>query len=282
MGGIRVVTDSTADLGDLAAEHHIAVIPMTVNFGDESFQDGITIDTAGFFKRLSESRVLPTTSQPTPGIIETTFRRLLDDGASGIVSIHISAKLSGTYNTVRNTAESLRETGITLPIEVIDSKSATLGMRYGILAAARAAANGADIATVAAAARDALSRTYLYMIADDLGYLQRGGRIGQAQRVLGSLLNVKPIITLRDGGVVALESPRTRRHAYERVVHYLRADLPIEDVTVGQSSPHLGDELESAVRTVYDGPISRMWPGPTIGTHVGPGVSGLSLLRTPR
>lgn len=282
MGGIRVVTDSTADLGELTTEHNIAVIPMTVSFGDESFQDGITLDTAGFFKRLAESHVMPTTSQPTPDIIEATFRRLLDDGASGIVSIHISGKLSGTYNTVRNTAESMRDAGLSVPIEVIDSKTATLGMRYGILAASQAAAANADIGAVAAAARDAFSRTDLYMIADDLGFLQRGGRIGQAQRVLGTLLNVKPIITLRDGGVVALESPRTRRRAYERVVEYLRADLPIEDVTVGQSSPNLGDELEAAVRTVYDGPISRMWPGPTIGTHVGPGVSGLSLLRSPR
>lgn len=282
MGGVRVVTDSTADLGELATEYAITVVPLTVSFGDESFQDGVTIDTATFFRRLAESRVPPTTSQPTPDQFETAYRRLLADGATGLVSIHISSKLSGTYNTARAAAEHLRDDGTTARIEVIDSQSATLGMRYGLLAAARAAADGGDVSAVAAAARDAIARTDLYMIADDLGYLQRGGRIGQAQRVLGTLLNVKPIITLRDGAVVALESPRTRRRAYERVVAYMRTDLPIEYVTIGQTTPNLGDELEAAVRSVYDGPISRMWPGPTIGTHVGPGVSGLALLKAPR
>lgn len=282
MGGVRLVTDSTSDLGALAAEYAITVIPLTVSFGNESFQEGVTIDTTSFFERLAESRVLPTTSQPAPDLFERTYHRLLDEGASGIVSIHISSKLSGTFNTARSAAEMLRDAGVTVPIEVIDSKSATIGMRYGILAAARAAAAGGDIADVSAAARDAIARTSLYMIADDLAYLQRGGRIGQAQRVLGTLLNVKPIITLRDGAVVALESPRTRRRAHERVVEYLRADLPIEHVTIGQTTAHLGDELEAAVRTVYDGPIDRMWPGPTIGTHVGPGVSGLALLKAPR
>lgn len=282
MAGVRVVTDSTADLGTLAAEHNITVVPLTVSFGDESFQDGVTIDTPTFFKRLTEGRVQPTTSQPAPDLIEAAFRRLLDDGAAGIVSIHISSKLSGTYNAACTVAERLRESGVTVPIEVIDSGSATIGMRYGLLAAARAAAADDDTTAVAAAARDALARTDLYMIADDLGYLQRGGRIGQAQRVLGTLLNVKPIITLREGAVVALESPRTRRRAYERVVEYMRADLPLEHVTIGQTTAHLGDELEAAVRTMYDGPISRMWPGPAIGTHVGPGVSGLAVLKAPR
>ncbi len=282
MGGVRLVTDSTSDLGALAAEYAITVIPLTVSFGNESFQEGVTIDTTSFFERLAESRVLPTTSQPAPDLFERTYRRLQDEGASGIVSIHISSKLSGTFNTARSAAEMLHDAGVTVPIEVIDSKSATIGMRYGILAAARAAVAGGDIANVSAAARDAIARTNLYMIADDLAYLQRGGRIGQAQRVLGTLLNVKPIITLRDGAVVALESPRTRRRAHERVVEYLRADLPIEHVTIGQTTAHLGDELEAAVRTVYDGPIDRMWPGPTIGTHVGPGVSGLALLKAPR
>lgn len=283
MGGIRIVTDSTADLGDLAAEHAITVIPLTVSFGDESFQDGVTMNTATFFKRLGESRVLPTTSQPAPDLFERTYRRLLDEGAAGIVSIHISSKLSGTYSTARAAAATLRDSGVTAPIEVLDSRSATLGMRYGILAAARAAAAAeAGIAAVSAAALDAIARTDLYMVADDLGYLQRGGRIGQAQRVIGTLLNVKPIITLRDGAVVALESPRTRRRAYERVVEYMRADLPIEHVTVGQTTPNLGDELEAAIRAIYSGPISRMWPGPTIGSHVGPGVSGLAVLKAPR
>jgi DegV family protein with EDD domain len=152
-------------------------------------------------------------------------------------------------------------------------------MHFGVLAASSAAREGADAGQVAAAARDALERSRVYLVADDLEYLRRGGRIGQAQRVVGTLLSVKPIITLRGGGVVALESPRTRRRAYERLAEYAREQAPLEGVIVGQSSPVLGDELEAAVCQAYAGPIHRMWAGPTIGTHVGPGAVGMALLR---
>lgn len=217
MEATRIVTDSTADLGPIASDYGITVVPLTVSFGDETFEDGVTIEAHAFFERLAHSSERPTTSQPTPGAFEQIYRQLLNDGAGGIVSIHISSKLSGTYSTAIRTAENLREMGVTVPIEVIDSQQGSLGMHFGILAAARVAREGGDAVAAAEAARDALTRTTLYLVADDLDYLQRGGRIGQAKRVLGTLLNVKPIISLRDGAVVALENPRTRRRAYERI-----------------------------------------------------------------
>jgi DegV family protein with EDD domain len=133
--------------------------------------------------------------------------------------------------------------------------------------------------TAVATVRDALARTSVFFVADDLEYLRRGGRIGQAQRVVGTLLNVKPVITLREGAVISLETPRTRRRAYERLAELVRERAPVESVIVGQSSPDIGDQLEAAVRQVYDGPLSRMWAGPTIGAHVGPGAAGLAVLR---
>lgn len=275
----RVVTDSTADLGPIASEFGITVVPLTVSFGDETFEDGVTIEAHTFFERLAHSHDRPTTSQPTPGAFDHAYRQLLDEGAGGIVSIHISSKLSGTYSTATRTAEMLHESGVTTPIEVIDSQQGSLGMHFGILAAAEAARQGSDAATTAAAARDALARTTLFLVADDLDYLQRGGRIGQAKRVLGTLLNVKPIISLRDGAVVALENPRTRKRAYERLAEFVRDMAPVEGLIVGQTSPEVGDQLEEIVRQVYDGPIHRMWAGPTIGTHVGPGAVGLAVLR---
>jgi DegV family protein with EDD domain len=277
MSGVRVVTDSTADLGPLAAEEGVAVVALTVSFGDESFEDGVTLDSGAFFERLARSRQRPTTSQPAPGAFDACYRKLLDEGAAGIVSIHLSSRLSGTYSTALGVAKTLRAEGAS--IEVVDSQQASLGMDFAVLAAVQAAREDADAAHVAEVARDTAARSTIYLVADDLEYLQRGGRIGQAQRVVGTLLNVKPIISLRDGEVVALERPRTRRRAYERLAEYIREQAPVASVIVGQSSPALGDELEAAVRAVYDGPIRRAWAGPTIGTHVGPGAAGLALLR---
>lgn len=279
MSAVRVVTDSTADLGSLADAEGIAVIPLSVTFGDETFEDGVTIDAQAFFQRLAANHERPTTSQPTPGAIEETYRRLLADGASGIVAIHISSRLSGTYSTAVSTVARLREEGVTAPIEVIDSKQGSLSMHFALQAAAQAARAGGDVAAVAAAARDALSRTTLYLVADDLDYLQKGGRIGQAQRVIGTLLSVKPIITLKDGAVVAVENPRTRRRAYERLAEFVRDLAPVEAVIIGQSSQDVGDQLNELVQKVYSQPIRRMWAGPTIGTHVGPGAVGVAILR---
>ena len=279
MSAIRIVTDSTADLGDRATSWDVAVIPMQVNFGDETYEDGVTIDSETFYAKLATTRQLPTTSQPSPEAIASVYRSLIAEGAEGIVSIFISSHLSGTYNTATSVARMLREEGIETPIEVIDSLEATLGMHASIKAAVQAAREGKGVEATAAAAREALNRTQIFVIADDLHYLQRGGRIGAAQRVVGSLLNVKPIITLRDGVVTALENPRTRRRAYERVAEHVREMEPVELVIVGQSSPDLGDQLEAAVRQVYKGPIERIWAGPTIGTHIGPGASGIAVVR---
>ncbi len=282
MGVTRIVTDSTADLdAELVAEHGIIVIPMLVHFGDEEHTDGVTIDSRTFFARMAASHTLPTTSQPTPGAIEAAYRRALA-GADGLVAIHVSAKLSGTYSTATRVAAEIRQSGVMAPIEVIDSAQGSLGMQFALLAAARAARDGADVSTTAAIARDTLARTELFLVVDDLVYLERGGRIGAAKRVVGSLLNVKPLITLRDGAVVALESPRTRRRAYERIAENVRDMAPIESVIVGQTSEDVGDQLEAAVRAVYSGPIRRAWAGPTIGSHVGPGAAGVAMLRAHR
>src|SRR5512147_1868714 len=115
MESTRIVTDSTADLGPIASDYGITVVPLTVSFGDETFEDGVTIEAHAFFERLAHSSERPTTSQPTPGAFEQIYRQLLNDGAGGIVSIHISSKLSGTYSTAIRTAENLREMGVTVP-----------------------------------------------------------------------------------------------------------------------------------------------------------------------
>lgn len=279
MGMVQVVTDSTADLSpELIAQAGVAVAPLTVSFGDVSYEDGVTIDSRTFFAKL-ERGGRPTTSQPAPQIFADIFRRLAAEGARGIVSIQISSKLSGTYGAAARAAEAVREEGVAIPIEVIDSEQASLSMQFGVLAAGEAARSGKDTAEVAAVARDTLRRSTIFLVADDLGYLQRGGRIGQAQRVAGTLLNVKPIISLRDGAVVALDRPRTRRKAFERLADYVRALEPVESLIVGQASDEVGDQLAEVIAQSYKGPTRRAWAGPTIGTHVGPGAAGIAVLR---
>lgn len=277
MGNVCVVTDSASDLGALAVEQGIAVVPLSVSFGDDTFEDGVTIDSRQFSQRLETSRVRPTTAQPTPGQLEAVYRRALAEGAAGIVGVHLGSKLSGTFSTARLVADQLRDEGAR--IEVVDSGEASLGMWFGVLAATQAARDGADLAATAAAARDALTRTTIYVMVDDLDYLRRGGRINQAQAAIGTLLSVKPIVSVQDGAVVSLEKPRTRRRAFERLAEYVRELEPVESLIVGQASEEVGDQLAEVIAQTYKGPTRRAWAGPTIGTHVGPGAAGIAVLR---
>ena len=275
MGGVRVATDSTADLGSLAANEGVAVVPLGVSFGDETFEDGVTIDPQAFYARLAHSHVRPMTSQPTPGAFEVCYRKLLSDGAEGIVSIHISAQLSGTCNTAASVARTLRDEGAR--IEVIDSRQASPldGLRRA--GGGTGSARWRGIGAVAEAARDALERSMIYLVADDLSYSSARAHRAGAPRG-GTLLSVKPIISMRDGAVVSLELPRTRRRAYERLAEYLKEQGPVEALVVGQTSQEHGDELAAMLRRTYSGPLRRAWAGPTIGTHVGPGAAGMAVL----
>src|SRR5260370_31179244 len=268
---VRVMTDSTADLDPrLAAEHGVVIIPLSVSFGDDTFLDGVDLDSRAFFEKLVHGQTRPVTSQPSPDAFERAFRDAMTQDATGIVLVNVSSTLSGTYSTALGMVEQLRSSGFAVPIEGMESRQASLAIQFGVLAAAEAARQGSDVGGVADAACDALARTSFYRVADDLGYLQRGGRIGQAQWLAGTLLNVKPIITLRDGAVVPLENPRTRRHAYERLARLVREVAPVEAVIVGQSSQERGDELEAAIRREYNGPLRPAWAGATVRNPGGP------------
>src|SRR5260221_4007662 len=277
---VRVMTDSTADLDPrLAAEHSVVIIPLSVSFGDDTFLDGVDLDSRAFFEKLVHGQTRPVTSQPSPDAFERAFRDAMTQDATGIVLVNVSSKLSGTYSTALGMVEQLRSSGFAMPIKVIDSRLASLAIQFGVLAAAEAARQGSDVRAVADVACDAVARTSIYLVADDLGYLQRGGRIGQAQWLAGTLLNVKPIITLREGAVVPLENPRTRRHAYERLAQLVREMAPVEALIVGPSRHERGDQLEAAIRREDNWPLRRALAGATIGSHVGPGAVGLAVLR---
>ncbi|HEU5367886.1 MAG TPA: DegV family protein [Ktedonobacterales bacterium] len=271
---VRVVTDSTSDLPkDQAQELGICVVPLTVQFGDDVYRDGVDLESAEFFAKLTTSRVTPTTAAPPAGLFEETYRQLIRDGADGILAVQLSSVLSGTYNSAVVGAEALKDQPV--PIEVVDSRSVSGGLGLPVMAAARAAREGKSLAECKAIAEDMLARMHIYAVLDTLEFLQRGGRIGKARQLVGTLLNVKPMLTVKGGAVLPLENVRTRSKAHERIAQLLEKLGPIEIVGIAESDEEIGQQLTRAIRTVYAGPIEHFRLGPVVGTHTGPGTSAV-------
>ncbi len=230
---IRIVTDSTADLQLEEAERlGITVVPLTVFFGEEAYLDNVELDNAKFYSKLQTSKELPRTSQPSPASFQAAFTRLIEEGADGIISVHLSSKLSGTYQsacTARNTLpESLRK----VPIEVIDSRSISAGMALALKRAAEEARQNLSLEDIRAHLMDQFLRTRIVAVLDTLEFVRRGGRIGSAEALLGNMLSVKPIIALKDGEVVPLERPRTRGKAYARLAQIIADMGPLQELAI--------------------------------------------------
>ena len=271
---VRVVTDSTADLPkDQAEELGIHVIPLLVQFGDDVFRDGVDLDTVSFYEKLEASRVSPTTATLPAAKFEEAYRQLIEEGADGILAIYISSTMSGTYNSGLLAAQNMKDSGT--PIEVLDSRWVSAGMGIPVLEAARAAKAGKSLAECKAVAEDVMARMNIFAVVETLEYLQRGGRIGKARQLVGTLLNVKPILAVRDGVVQPLEQVRTRSKAYERMAQLLANLGPLEVVGIAESNEELGQQLTRAIETVYSGPIQHFRLGPAVGTHAGPGTAAL-------
>jgi fatty acid kinase fatty acid binding subunit len=271
---VRIVTDSTADLSkDQAQELGICVVPLTVQFGEEVYRDGVDLDNEEFFVKLATSKVMPTTAAPPSGLFEESFRQLIREGADGILAVQLSSTLSATYNSAVIGAEALKDQPV--PIEVIDSRSVSGGLGIPTMAAARAAREGKSLAECKALAEGMLARMHIYAVLDTLEFLQRGGRIGKARQLLGTLLNVKPMLAVKEGAVLPLENVRTRSRAHERVAQLLEKLGPIEIVGIAETDEEIGQQLTKAIRTVYAGPIEYFRLGPVVGTHTGSGASAV-------
>jgi DegV family protein with EDD domain len=276
---VRIVTDSTADLPmEAAQELGITVVPLTVFFGDDAYLDGIDLDSATFYQKLAASKELPRTSQPSPAAFQETFQRLVDEGAEAILSIHLSSKLSGTYQSACTARDSLPEATRATPIEIIDSLSISIGMNFAVLQAARMAQAGKSLAELRSLVEDILARTHILGVLDTLEYVRRGGRIGGASALLGNMLSFKPIISLKDGEVVPLERPRTRSKAYIRLAQLLSEMGQVEHVSLAETNPEVGQQLSEAVRTVYTGELPMYQLGTALGTHTGPGTAAIAVI----
>lgn len=275
--GVRVVTDSTADIPmELARALGITIVPLTVFFGDEAYLDGIELDNEGFYRKLQASKELPRTSQPSPASFQEAYTRLVDEGADAILSVHLSSKLSGTYQSACAARDSLPENLRHVPIEVIDSKSISVGMSRATIQAAEEARQGLGLDEIKAHTLDRLSRSHILAVLDTLEYLKRGGRIGGARAMLGNMLSVKLIVSLKDGEVVPVEQPRTRNKAYTRVAQLLAEKGKIEHVSIAESNDEVGHQLAEVIKTTYTGdlPIYRL--GAVLGTHTGPGTAAIA------
>jgi DegV family protein with EDD domain len=278
---VRIVTDSTADIPMEQAEAAgIIIVPLTVFFGNEAYLDGTELDNAGFYRKLQTNKDLPATSQPSPAKFHEAYTRLIEEGADGILSVHLSSRLSGTYQSAHNASQSLPEDLKKVPIEVVDSLSISIGMSRAILHAAQEAREGLALEEIKAHLLDELARTRVLAVLDTLEYVRRGGRIGAASALLGNMLSVKPIISLKDGVVVPVERPRTRNKAYARIAELVADMTPVEAISIAESNEEVGQQLAETLKPTYSGEVPRYKLGAALGTHTGPGTVAVAVVKT--
>ena len=269
---IKIVTDSTADVPpELAAELGITTVPLYVQFGGKSYRDRVDITENEFYARLETDPSHPTSAQPSPQDFATAYDSIAA-GADGIVSIHISEKMSGTMSSARQGAKMMKKP---VPVEVVDSKFTSMAQGLVVVAAARLAKTGKDLQAVAAAARGIVDDIHLLVLFDTLKYIARGGRIGRAKALLGSILNVKPLLAIKDGEFVPVGQVRSRAKGIERLFELARdASNNIAELAVIHSTtPDEAETLAERLREFLPADkihIARF--GPVLGVHGGPGV----------
>jgi DegV family protein with EDD domain len=271
---VRIVTDSACDLPEpICEELGIEVVPLTIRFGDREYVDRKELSVDAFWRELAASPVLPETSAPSVGAFEETFRRLSDEGASAIVCISLSAKLSATMQSAQVAAKALD--GKT-PIQIIDSMSASMGIGNLVLHAARRARADASIEEIVHEVEARRQRGHVFAALDTLEYLRKGGRIGGAQAMLGSMLSIKPLISVIDGAVEPAGRVRTRSKALRFLVDQVPAGK-VEMISVlHANAPDLDEFLAMLEPAVPDAEVTVGSIGPVIGVHTGPRVVGIA------
>lgn len=276
---VAVVTDSTADLTpDVAARYGITVVPLNVHFGQETFRDQIDLSTDDFMTRLATTEKLPTTSQPSVGVFESAFRALARDHDE-IVAVLISSRLSGTVQSAQLAAEAV---GDLVQVEIVDSLNVSYALGLQAIRATELATEGHFAAEIAATLQMELSSYHLVFFVETLEHLRRGGRIGKAAQLVGSFLNLKPLLRIDEGQVVPFERTRTRKKALEALVAFARDMKGIERAAViYNTTPDDAEALAAQITPLSaDSNVPIVKFGPVIATHIGPGVVGLAIKET--
>jgi DegV family protein with EDD domain len=271
----RVVTDSTADLPpEWAQKYGIEVVPLKVLFGNETFRDRVDLTDDQFFARLAQSSKLPTTSAPSPGEFAEVYEKLAGE-CDGVVSIHIGGQLSGTVEAARVGAQSVDG----LEVHVIDSRSVSLAMAFLCRLAAEAPSLEAAVAEVEAR----VPKSRIIALLDTLRYIEMGGRVSRAQAMIGTMLDLKPILGVADGEIKPLDRVRTRSKAIPRMIELLRADLPITGLGVLHAqAPEEAERIRAEVAPELEKEgievvVSQI--GCVLGTHTGPRALGFAYLK---
>ncbi len=276
---VAIVTDSTAYIPqDLVAQYDIKVAPQVLIWGEKTYLDGIDILPEEFYARLENSEVMPSTSQVSPASLKLIYKDLIDTGHD-ILAVFVSEKLSGTIASANQALESFPGANI----EIVDSYSTAMAMGFQVLAAARAAADGADLAECKALVEDARYKGGLVFAVNTLEFLHRGGRIGGGTRFLATALNIKPILELQDGVIEAVERVRTRKKSLKRLIELTeeRVDgrTPLRIATLHANARQEALDL-LAEAAAYFQPDETIFSevSPVVGTHAGPGTIGLAFL----
>ncbi len=270
---VRIVTDSACDLrGDEVADLHIEVVPLSIRFGDIEYTDREQLTVYEFYERLANSAELPETAAPSPGLFIAAFQRHFDDGADTVVCINLSSAVSATMQSAVTAANE-----VTGDVRVVDSLSVTAGLGSIVLGAARLAADGASADEVVAAAESMAKRTHVFGALDTLEYLQKGGRIGNARALLGSILSIKPIIDISSGQVEEAGKQRTRKKSLVWLRNKLAEFGTIENLAIMHGGAPDIDAFVALLAEVTDIEQARIdFIGPVVGTHGGPRVIGFA------
>lgn len=274
-----VVTDSTANLPpELVSEYDVPMIPLTVHWGEEEYLDGVSLDAPTFYKWLQEREAFPTTSQPSPGAFIEFFQEVAEKyEATNILGIFISAELSGTLASAIQAKNELPD----MHIALVDSRSVSMGLGMQVLTAARAAREGQPLEVAIERVLHIRDNTHIIFAVDTLEYLHRGGRIGGAARLLGTALNLKPVLHLEDGRVMPLEKVRKRRKSLQRVVEIVKERVDgrrlVEVAIIHSQAGEDADMVEGWIKETFAPEVMyNTILTPVVGTHAGPGTIGVA------
>ena len=281
MANIAVVTDSTTYMPpELVRKHNISVAPQVLIWGDQTYKDGVDIDSREFFTRLKSAKVMPSTSQVAVVSFQEIFQERVEQGYE-VLALLVSSKLSGTIQSAMQAKELMGSAGE--KVHVVDSQSVAMALGFQVLAVARALEQGASLKDAIALAEKSHQYTGVSFAVDTLEFLHRGGRIGGAQRFLGTMLNMKPILAIQDGRVEGVDRIRTKNKAQARVleltIEKVAGRTPVRLATLHANAAEDARALLSRAEQALK-PVESIFTevSPTVGTHAGPGTVGLAFM----
>ena len=276
---VKVVTDSTSDIPDeLAKELGIRIVPIYVMFGQETYRDRVDMGTDEFFDKLVHNNVHPTTSVPSPKDFANVYNELAEE-TDEIISIHLTSKESGTYNSAVLAKELMEKK---CRIEVVDSQSVSIGLGMLVIAAARQALAGASLEQISEFVRRHVPRIHIMILVDTLKYVIRGGRLNKASGLVGTVLRVRPLLTLREGDLATVGVARTKAKAVERLYDFAKSFSRTKEVAVAYTTTHEeATSLRDRIKALFPDATSYLTRvGPSLGTHAGPGAMGVAILES--